>query len=245
MAFHEVQFPTDISKGSSGGPSRLTDVVTLRSGYEQRNTIWADSRRTYDAGLGIRDIDRLYEVIEFFESRRGQLHGFRWKDWSDFRSKGPGTPVTSLDQFQVIVDLETLEFPLIKSYNSDFNPWIRRIEKPVLGTVKISIAGIELEEDIDFIVDYETGWVFLGVPLEGEIKAGFEFDIPARFNIDSISINVEIFQAGTLPQIDIIEIKISSEKDVAKRQDALYAWLQATDINFAVNTHWAETWGAI
>ena len=44
--FHEVRFPDSISKGSSGGPRRRTDIVTLRSGYEERNSVWSDSRRS-------------------------------------------------------------------------------------------------------------------------------------------------------------------------------------------------------
>jgi uncharacterized protein (TIGR02217 family) len=39
--FHEVRFPTDISRGARGGPTRRTDIVTLASGREQRNARWA------------------------------------------------------------------------------------------------------------------------------------------------------------------------------------------------------------
>ena len=44
MAFVEVQFPTDISYGSSGGPEYATDIVATNSGYEQRNINWAQAR---------------------------------------------------------------------------------------------------------------------------------------------------------------------------------------------------------
>ena len=57
MAFHEVRFPTGISKGAAGGPERRTDVVTLASGFEERNSRWADSRRSFNAGYGVRAID--------------------------------------------------------------------------------------------------------------------------------------------------------------------------------------------
>jgi uncharacterized protein (TIGR02217 family) len=53
MSFHEVRFPTEISRGAEGGPERRTDIVVLGSGYEERNSRWADSRRSYNAGYGV------------------------------------------------------------------------------------------------------------------------------------------------------------------------------------------------
>ena len=38
---------------------------------------WAHSRRRYDAGLGVRSLDDLAEVLAFFEARHGRLTGFR------------------------------------------------------------------------------------------------------------------------------------------------------------------------
>ena len=54
ISFNEVRFPTDVALGARGGPERRTDVVTLRSGAEPRNAIWADGRRKYQAGYGIK-----------------------------------------------------------------------------------------------------------------------------------------------------------------------------------------------
>ncbi|MEO8245019.1 MAG: DUF2460 domain-containing protein, partial [bacterium] len=89
MNFHEIRFPTSLSFGSTGGPERRTDIVTLVNGYEHRNTAWAHSRRHYDAGVGIRTMDDVEAMIGFFEARRGQLYGFRWKDWTDYKSCPP------------------------------------------------------------------------------------------------------------------------------------------------------------
>ena len=86
MAFHEIRFPANLSFGSVGGPERRTEVVTLANGFEERNTPWAHSRRRYDAGVGLRSLDDVEVLIAFFEARTGQLHGFRWKDWSDYKS---------------------------------------------------------------------------------------------------------------------------------------------------------------
>ena len=63
--FHEVRFPLDVARGARGGPERQTQIVTLASGREVRNSRWAHSRRRYDAGLGIRNLDALAAVVSF------------------------------------------------------------------------------------------------------------------------------------------------------------------------------------
>ena len=77
MSFHEVRFPTNLSFGSTGGPERRTDIVTMNSGHEERNSTWADSRRKYDAGIALRSLNDLQDIIAFFEARHGRLYGFR------------------------------------------------------------------------------------------------------------------------------------------------------------------------
>lgn len=73
MEFHDVRFPARLSFGSMGGPERKTEIVTLANGYEERNTPWSQSRRRYDAGVGLRSLDDVAEVVDFFEARRGRL----------------------------------------------------------------------------------------------------------------------------------------------------------------------------
>jgi hypothetical protein len=73
MAFHEVRFPDNISRGARGGPERRTQIVELASGDEERNASWANSRRRYDVAYGIRRADDLAAVVAFFEARNGRL----------------------------------------------------------------------------------------------------------------------------------------------------------------------------
>ena len=77
MAFHDIRFPASLSFGALGGPERRTEIVTLANGFEERNAPWSQSRRRYDAGLGVRSLDALHELLAFFEARLGQLHAFR------------------------------------------------------------------------------------------------------------------------------------------------------------------------
>jgi len=210
MAFHEVRFPTGISRGASGGPERRTEIVTLGSGFEERNQRWADSRRRYDAGYGVRGTDDLYAVIAFFEERRGQLHGFRWKDWSDYKSCAPLATPSAADQVIGAGDGTETDFQLVKVYGADFAPWTREIKKPVAGTIKIALDGAAQVEGGDYTLDVTTGIVsFTGAPGNGaEITAGFEFDVPARFDTDRLAVNLEMFSHGDIPNIPIVEIRL-------------------------------------
>lgn len=207
--FHEVQFPTTISRGSSGGPRRRTDIVTLRSGYEERNSVWADSRREYDAGLGIRDINDLHDVLAFFEARLGRLYGFRWKDWADYKSVAPNRNVAEDDQTLGTGDGVETEFQLVKAYTSGPTTYTRTITKPVSGTVVVEVNG-SLESPSNYSVNTETGIItFNTAPTSGHVvKAGFEFDVPVRFTNDHIDITVDLFNAGQVPQVNVIEVKI-------------------------------------
>jgi len=212
MAFHEVQFPTNISFGSRSGPERRTEIVTVGSGYEERNQRWADSKRRYNAGYGAKTVDDLYTIIEFFEERRGRLHGFRWKDPSDFKSCAPQTTATMTDQTIGTGDGYETAFQLIKTYGVTYAPYTRNITKPVNGSVLIAVNGSLQTEGggNDYTVNYTTGVVtFNSAPMNGHaITAGFEFDVPCRFDNDRLEIDVAGFKHGSIPDIPVIEIRV-------------------------------------
>lgn len=210
MGFHEVRFPANLSFGSVGGPERRTDVVTLANGYEERNTPWAHSRRRYDAGVGMRSLDDVEVLIAFFEARQGQMHGFRWKDWSDFKSCRSGAEVGFRDQIISTGDGARTVFQLTKVYRSGAYSYDRPIAKPVAGTVRIGIAQDELREGVDHEIDTATGLItFSHPPAEGqEVTAGFEFDVPVRFDTDRIQTSVASFQAGDVPSVPVIELRV-------------------------------------
>jgi uncharacterized protein (TIGR02217 family) len=210
MAFHDVRFPASLSFGSVGGPERRTEIVSLSNGFEERNTPWAHSRRRYDAGLGLRSLNDVEELIAFFEARQGQMYAFRWKDWADFKSSLPNAEVTPLDQRIGTGDEVTTVFQLNKTYGSGGVTYRRPIKKPVSGTVKIAVEGDARQEGVDFSVDLATGLVtFVDAPdIDAEITAGFEFDVPVRFDIDRIAVSVASFRAGDVPDVPIIEVRV-------------------------------------
>ncbi len=208
IAFHEVRFPTGIALGASGGPERRTEIVTLASGHEERNTRWADSRRRYDAGYGVRSLDDLHAVIAFFEERRGRLFGFRWQDRTDYQSCAPGGTPAPTDQTIATGDGEKTAFQLIRTYGSAFAPWRRPIRKPVAGSVTLAVDGEPLADG--WTCDPATGVVtFDTPPADGAVlSAGYQFDVPVRFDTDMLEVNLTSFAAGQIPTIPLIEIRI-------------------------------------
>ena len=210
MEFHEVRFPASLSFGSLGGPERRTDIVTLANGFEERNTPWAHARRRYDAGVGLRSLDDIALLLAFFEARRGQLHGFRWKDWSDFKSGRPSEEVDYRDEVLGRGDGVTRSFALVKTYVSGDARYDRPIAKPVEGTVRLGVGDAELFAGHHFEVDVSTGLVTLeeAPGPDDFVTAGFEFDVPVRFDIDRIQTSVASFQAGDVPNVPVVELRV-------------------------------------
>jgi len=206
MSFDDVRFPPQISRGSSGGPERRTEIVVTGSGAEERNSRWSQSRRRYNAGFGVKSLDDIHLVIGFFEERRGRLHGFRWKDHLDFKSGAPGAAVSPLDQAIGTGDGAAARFQLVKRYGSGLRDYLRVITKPVAGSVRVAVGG---QEVAGFTLDALTGVVSLAsVPRAGApVTAGFHFDVPVRFDTDELRINLTQFAGGDIPDIPIVEIR--------------------------------------
>ncbi len=210
MAFHEVRFPAKLSFGSTGGPERRTEIVTLANGFEERNAPWAQSRRRYDAGVSLRSLDDIEELIAFFEARHGQLNAFRWKDWSDFKSCRASRTLTFEDQDIGIGDGQTLSFQLKKAYSSGQQVEIRPILKPVAGTVLVGVQGDLQVETLHYTLDATSGLVLFNSPpaVGTRVTAGFEFDVPVRFDVDRILVSIASFQAGDIPSVPVVEVRM-------------------------------------
>ena len=203
MSFHEVSLPARLAFGSTGGVERRTEIVTLANGHERRSTPWADGRRRFLIGAGLRSLEDMAALTAFFEARRGRLYGFRFRDFADFRS-GVGEP-TPLDQTLGEGDGTQTVFQLSKGYGD----YRREIRKPVVGTVLVAVDGVELSSAA-FAVDAASGEVTLAtVPDEGAVvTAGFVFDTPVRFDADRIDVTLESFEAGRVAAVPLIEIRI-------------------------------------
>ncbi|MBK8770944.1 MAG: DUF2460 domain-containing protein [Rhizobiales bacterium] len=205
--FDDVRFPTAIARGATGGPERRTDVVTTASGREERNSRWAQSRRRYNVGFGVKTLADIHAVVSFFEERRGRLHAFRFRDAADWTSGAPGATPAATDQLLGTSDGTTATFQLVKRYGSGMRAYARTITAPVPGSVVVAVNGVAT---MFFTLDAATGRISFTtghVPAAGaSVTAGFQFDVPVRFDTDQISINLSHFEAGEIPDIPLIEV---------------------------------------
>jgi uncharacterized protein (TIGR02217 family) len=209
MAFDNIRLPTAISRGATGGPERRTDVVTTASGREERNSRWSQSRRRYNIGFGVKSVQQLQDVISFFEGRRGKLYAFRFKDHTDFKSSAANAAPQATDQVLATGTGTQSAFQLVKHYGAPLRNYSRNIAAPVAGSVVVAVNGVATTM---FSLNANTGVVTFNagnIPVSGAVvTAGFEFDVPVRFDTDEITVNLSHFEAGEIPEIPLIEVRI-------------------------------------
>jgi uncharacterized protein (TIGR02217 family) len=211
-SFHEVRFPLDIALGARGGPERRTQIIATASGREERVARWAHARRKYDAGYGVKSFTKLGEVIAFFEERRGKLYGFRFRDRLDFSSAPGNAMPTPLDQKIGTGDGVLATFQLAKTYGNAFAPYARPVSKPVAGSVRIAVNGVEkllgTHADLDAVTGVVTFRAGQIPPAGASVSAGFLFDVPVRFDTDYLEFDLSAFEAGVIQSIPLIEVRV-------------------------------------
>ena len=146
-------------------------------------------------------------MVAFFEARNGRLHGFRFKDWGDHKSCLPSGTPSPTDQSIGTGDGTTTAFQLVKRYASGAQSWTRAIAKPVTGTVRIALGGIE--QPSGWSVATTTGLItFNTAPGSGvAITAGFEFDVPVRFDTDALDVTLDLERLGSITTIPLLELR--------------------------------------
>lgn len=199
MAFHEVQFPSDIAYGSLGGPEYATDIVMTQGGHEQRNVRWAQARARYNVAHGVKTKAQMETLIAFFRARKGRAHGFRFKDWGDYQAFAQGIAIGTGS---------ATKFQLIKTYSSGSVTEARTISKPVAGTVAIYVNNVAQSSGVS--VSAATGEVTFSTPPESMavISADFEFDVPVRFDTDRLSTSFEQYGAHGWTDIPLVELRV-------------------------------------
>lgn len=196
--FHEARLPARLAFGCTGGIERRTDIVALASGFERRTSPWSFGRRRYLIATSARPLDEVAELMAFFEARGGRLAGFRFRDPTDFKSCVPSALPAMGDQAIGTGDGTRKTFQLVKS--------TRIIAKPVVGTVKVAVAGV----GAPFSVDTTTGLVTLNAApaIGAAVTAGFEFDTPVRFDLDRLDVTLEGFAAARVSACALVEVRV-------------------------------------
>lgn len=202
------RFPDDISYGSRGGPAWRTTVIETDSGAEARNQLWAYPRHEYDVAYGVTSLAKLEALLAFFHVVAGRAIGFRFKDWLDFKSCAVSASTSATDCLLGTGNGSQTQFQLVKVYSAGSYSRARKILKPVSGTVKAAVNGVEKTAGSDFTVNTATGVITFAVapPSGHSVTAGFEFDVPVRFDTDRLSVNIEDYSSGAA-QVPLIELK--------------------------------------
>ncbi len=200
--FHEIRFPTEISRGAHGGPERRTDVVTLGSGARSATRAGPIRAAATTPATASSSLDDLHAVIAFFEERRGRLYGFRWRDRgrlqvlraerrSPRRATSRSAPATaSAPHVPAGQDATARAFaPLDRGRSPSRSPARCASRSPASSRPPAPTSRRHDDGHRHVPAGHMPGG---GRP----VTAGFEFDVPVRFDTDKLEINLQGFRAG-------------------------------------------------
>lgn len=208
MSVDDTRLPEKWSRGSAGGPEFRTEVVPMASGAEYRERRWTHPLWRYDIAHNIKTPEQIAELRAFHLARGGAHRGFLLKDWLDFTSAVDGLSTPGIiDQPLGIGDGVETTFQLIKRYPDDVGAYDRPIAWPVHDTLVIGFNDVP--QASGFSVARGTGVVtFTAPPGVGVIvTAGFEFDVPVRFEEDWLSVSFDTINSRSAGNVPLVELR--------------------------------------
>jgi uncharacterized protein (TIGR02217 family) len=224
MSFHEVRLPVAIEQGARGGPRFKTTILTLASGHERRNIDWQRARGLWDISYGLLAIEdetqaeeTIERLLEFFYARQGRAHGFRFKDWADFRIGNAANPAMASQEIG-LGDDTTTTFQVFKRYANGGVFYDRVVQKLVDGTVSVLLDGVVQMSGAT--VDITTGVVTFDTPPastggtgsggEQVVAVVCEFDVPVRFDIDHLDLSMRFANLASIQSIPLVELRATA-----------------------------------
>lgn len=204
MSFLETpRLPDDIAFWAKGGVGFKTDIAVVNSGLEQRNQVWQYAKGKWDIAEALRLPDgttstyRIGILRDFYRAVKGQLYGFRFKDFIDYQD----------DTYGTLVLVSGNSYQMIKTYSSGALSDIRLIQKPVASTIKIYKNTILQTLTTDYTINSTTGIVtFVADPTGSALTWTGEFDVPVRFATDQMDFGMGdggMYSWGSIPIIEI------------------------------------------
>lgn len=208
-SYQDVLFPVRIAFGASITSERKVEVIALASGREQRNLRLARSKRTFDVGTGVRSLQDVRTIMDFYEARRGPTTSFRFRDPVDNNSRSDGAAIQAGDQTIGLGNGINARFALIKRYGIGADAYLRSIKRPIEASITVAVNGVQ-STMADFSFDDAAGEIVFTQskipPLNALVTAGFEFHVEVRFASESLNVNLTAFNAGEVPTIPLIEV---------------------------------------
>lgn len=221
-----VRLPEEVERGAIGGPRFNTTVLELESGDEKRNMNWTQTRGEWDVGYGILlkfqadptsarlDLD---DIVHLFYVVGGRAFTFRFKDWLDFEVGQENGVDLANPQTIGFGDDSTTQFQVFKRYSVAGFTFDRTITKLVGSTTRVYLEGVLQTLTTDYTIDEDRGLVdFVTAPAstggsgpggEEVVAIRTEFDVHARLDTDDMKASIEMFNAGSWPNIPIVEVR--------------------------------------
>lgn len=201
------RFPETISYGVSFGPEFVTVIAGNDAGFETRNRAASRALCRGDCSHSVKSEADMTMLIKFFRSVGGRYSGFRFKDWSDYTLALAESSLT-------LVTPTTNQFQINKLYQAavGFNE-LRPIRKPIAGTLVLKDSGVTVGAGTgagQWTLDATTGIVTIGVGttrIAANLTASCEFDVPVRFDTDSMPSKIDTWGTRSWDQIPIVELR--------------------------------------
>lgn len=207
--FLEERLPVDIRMGASYGDDYTVQIIETSGGAEYRRLVHGVPRRRWTINYTLLRDDLQARVLALYHRAFQSLAGFRVYDTDDHNSSASGRgAISSLDQ--TLTRVAAGIYQLRKEYGNGAAPLSigrpsRVIYKPVAGSLVVAKNGVAVGSGVT--LDSTTGRVTISpAPLVGDtITAGFEFDIPARFN-SPILVSALTRDARDCGAVELIEL---------------------------------------
>jgi len=198
--FHDVAFVPRLPFGIAVASHRHIDVVALSSGHETRNIRTAETMRQYTIPMGTRPLAEIRAILAFFEARGGPLCAFRFRDPVEPSTAADGSGPESSDVHLGVGDGAQMQFQLSTASG-------RIIRKPEPSSVVLALDGTAVDPG-SVSVDAATGLVALSVapPPGVAVTGGCLFDVPVRFENQSLQITRADPDAGALDDLVLTEV---------------------------------------
>lgn len=198
MSFVNIPFPECIALGARSTVEWRSTVTPSWGGAEQRNQAWQDSLHDFELAMAVRTVGDFQLVLDHFNSVRGRVNTFPFKNYLDFQATAANGRLLSAAGAVVAADGT---FYLHKRYGSGAAAYDRRVVLPdtpvaVLRTRSGSTSNIT---GTGASVDYATGAVAITGHAGGDTYAWTgTFKLHCRYDVDRLSAEIVNRQPGAL-----------------------------------------------
>lgn len=215
MTFINDRISDFVEINSDYGHGFSTEVFIAASGYEQRNSLWSETRGEGDFGypfiqaLGtVSGKATIEEIQAHHRTKLGRTHSFPLKDWSDFNIGDQDDPATTRQDIGTGDGADTT-FQINKTYPSGPTTFTRTIYLITPGTLFVYLDGVLKSDPGDYTVNLLTGLITFGsAPGNNVIVAvTTQFYNHVRYDIDVFRAAMHHYKSGRIPNIPVIEVR--------------------------------------